>query len=294
MRIICPNCDAQYEVPDDIIPEEGRDVQCSNCGQTWFQEHKDAIAARTASEATEDDALDQPDVPAEDEEYIETPVAPAMSEASRKKLDPEVADILRQEGEREAAARAADTSAGGLEMQPDLGLPDSEDEATKRAREARDRMSKIRGENQEAQADLAAQESRAPRNAARGSVGEAAATAAALDSRRELLPDIEEINSTLRSTGDRAVAGADLAPDAPIKARKRRGFRRGFLIALVLFTIAVLIYVFAPQIAEAFPPANPALTSYVTWVDGLRSGLDARVQEMLQWLDRAAAESSAN
>ncbi|MFN7053310.1 MAG: zinc-ribbon domain-containing protein, partial [Gemmobacter sp.] len=23
MRLICPNCDAQYEVPDDAIPEEG-------------------------------------------------------------------------------------------------------------------------------------------------------------------------------------------------------------------------------------------------------------------------------
>ena len=34
-------------------------------------------------------------------------------------------------------------------------------------------------------------------------------------SRRELLPDIEEINSTLRSTGDRDAAGGDPAPDAP-------------------------------------------------------------------------------
>ncbi|MDC0135779.1 zinc-ribbon domain-containing protein, partial [Sulfitobacter sp.] len=31
MRLICPNCDAQYEVPDDVMPVAGRDVQCSNC-----------------------------------------------------------------------------------------------------------------------------------------------------------------------------------------------------------------------------------------------------------------------
>ena len=41
MRLICPNCGAQYEVPDEVIPEDGRDVQCSNCGDTWFQSHPD-------------------------------------------------------------------------------------------------------------------------------------------------------------------------------------------------------------------------------------------------------------
>lgn len=38
MRLICPNCAAQYEVDDGVIPEAGRDVQCSNCGHTWWQE----------------------------------------------------------------------------------------------------------------------------------------------------------------------------------------------------------------------------------------------------------------
>ena len=41
MRLICPNCSAQYEVPADVIPAEGRDVQCSNCQETWFQTHPD-------------------------------------------------------------------------------------------------------------------------------------------------------------------------------------------------------------------------------------------------------------
>ena len=41
MRITCPNCGAQYEVPDEVIPAEGRDVQCSNCGDTWYQYHPD-------------------------------------------------------------------------------------------------------------------------------------------------------------------------------------------------------------------------------------------------------------
>ena len=42
MRLTCPNCDARYEVGDGVVPFSGRDVQCSNCGQTWFQKHPDA------------------------------------------------------------------------------------------------------------------------------------------------------------------------------------------------------------------------------------------------------------
>jgi len=38
MRLICPNCVAQYEVDEDVIPPEGRDVQCANCGHNWFQD----------------------------------------------------------------------------------------------------------------------------------------------------------------------------------------------------------------------------------------------------------------
>ena len=37
MRLVCPNCNAQYEVDDAAIPDSGRDVQCSNCGHGWFQ-----------------------------------------------------------------------------------------------------------------------------------------------------------------------------------------------------------------------------------------------------------------
>jgi predicted Zn finger-like uncharacterized protein len=38
MRLICPNCVAQYEVDENVIPAEGRDVQCANCGHIWFQD----------------------------------------------------------------------------------------------------------------------------------------------------------------------------------------------------------------------------------------------------------------
>ncbi|PFG64674.1 putative Zn finger-like uncharacterized protein [Thioclava sp. ES.031] len=45
MRLVCPNCGAQYEVDDAVIPDGGRDVQCSNCGHGWFQPSKDMLSA---------------------------------------------------------------------------------------------------------------------------------------------------------------------------------------------------------------------------------------------------------
>ena len=72
MRLTCPNCDAVYEVPRDAIPAEGRDVQCTNCGHSWFQAHPEA------------------DVP-------KSP-APALTADARR--------ILEEEAERELATRA--------------------------------------------------------------------------------------------------------------------------------------------------------------------------------------------
>lgn len=38
MRLICPNCTVTYNVSEDIIPQEGRDVKCSNCSHIWFKD----------------------------------------------------------------------------------------------------------------------------------------------------------------------------------------------------------------------------------------------------------------
>lgn len=49
MRLVCPNCEAKYEVPEDAIPETGRDVQCANCGHAWYQMRSRAAVAETAA-----------------------------------------------------------------------------------------------------------------------------------------------------------------------------------------------------------------------------------------------------
>lgn len=288
MRLICPNCDAQYEVPDDVMPVEGRDVQCSNCGNTWFQSHPNAVVAAEAlaqgephedeeyvsfdtvepePDATEGAENPMPDAPEEAPQHIEPEPADDRPQPTRRELDPAVADVLRAEAELEEQARRNELS--GMESQPELGLSEGADSADTRTREARERMARMRGET--------------PKEAPSG-----APVPADIGSRRNLLPDIEEINSTLRSNSDRSPA-TDPGQTAQIEVQEQRSSRRGFVFAVALVAILALLYSFAPQIAEAVPQMQSALDTYVAMIDTWRDWLDAQVTSMLSWLDETAA-----
>ncbi len=268
MRIICPGCEAQYEVPDEVIPDEGRDVQCSNCGTTWLFETPDQPVP-----ADDDDRTSRQE---DNEDNAENAFVAAVP---RRELDPKVASILRAEAERETAARAADSRPAPLEVQPDLGLT----EGTPQRRPPEGGVGSAGGKPAKSPAR------RRPDPAQAGNMTVAAAAAAG--SRRDRLPDIEEINSTLRSTGDREMAGDDLDAVAQNRSRGRRGFGLGLLFAVLIFGLCLLVYQFAPQIAEAVPQSDPWLSSYVTWVDETRILLDAKVRQALDWLDAQAAAS---
>ena len=181
MRLICPNCDAQYEVPDEVMPSSGRDVQCSNCGQTWFQHHPDfpplddeddsristVSAALSAREDADDGVAPEHDVdapapaspPEPDADAAEDPDAGESAHPApppRKQLDPSVADILRQEAEAEQEARRR-RQAQTLESQPDLGLEEADQPSeSDRAQQAKARMSRLRGEEQHSTAETTA------------------------------------------------------------------------------------------------------------------------------------------
>ncbi|MBS0126053.1 zinc-ribbon domain-containing protein [Thetidibacter halocola] len=267
MRLICPNCGAQYEVPVEVIPEDGRDVQCSSCQHTWFQ---------TRSQPGDEDAAAEPVEPADedltDDAWEEEPERPAAPEP-RRAIDPEIADVFREEREYESRRRSAE--AEGLETQPDLGLGEPEPDAReRREREARAHKAAIRGEE-------ADRETAEP------------ATVAATASRRDLLPDVEEINQTLRSSSQpRAVdMAARRSLDEVEESEKRGGFTRGFALVVLVAALAVGVYVSAPRLAVTFPGLTDALSAYVAAVDQGRAWLDARVAEMLLMLDGMSAEA---
>lgn len=307
MRLICPNCGAQYEVPDGVIPDQGRDVQCSNCGHTWFQPHPDQDADLADElgqdmSAAPDEAYIEPEYSAEPDDADPEPQfqddmaeeqqdlepepepepqvddaaaddvaepTPQNTAPARRELDPSIAELLREEAEFEARQRAAD---GGLEYQPDLGLEEpSRDEAARRAEEARRRMASRQGvDDPDPEEELDEQPS----------------------SRRELLPDIEEINSSLNADSRRPARAADHAgPGAVLVAGAPSGFRRGFALGLLPAVLLWALYVFAAPITAKAPVLSGPIASYTQSVDKARLWLDAKAKVLLVKLDALAAAS---
>lgn len=304
MRLICPNCGAQYEVPDDVIPDEGRDVQCSNCGNTWFQHHPDNdpdlrdeliaqgyVEQTVAENLAEPAAVDIADAPPlADEDTEVAPEADADTAApvqpTRRNLDPSIAEVLREEAEREARARAAE--AAPLESQPDLGLTEPEDEDARRARQVRERMARIKGQPE----DMVAEQPTAP-NVPTPRPDEDLTASNTPTSRRDLLPDIDEINSSLRPASDKrpaeaadhALPGGTSDPDLA-QIRASGSFRRGFIMALLLAAVMWAVYSMAPSIRTAVPALDGVLGNYVAVIDSARNALDDQVRQLLQSLEQ--------
>ena len=92
MRLVCPNCKANYEVPRHAVPIGGREVKCASCGHSWFQ---------TRTKKSNDGELIEPE-----NEVIKEDTEEVTSAASnQKKIDPSVIKILKEEAKREIEAR---------------------------------------------------------------------------------------------------------------------------------------------------------------------------------------------
>lgn len=342
MRLMCPNCDAEYSVDDAAIPPSGRDVQCSNCGHAWFQLHPDAereaetlaalfaeapatgpgraetppVPGGPAPEAAVAEApvLETPDPeatvanappvldPAPEPEvadlpYPEAPLPPEVTPAQApvsaapvaaapqdgvdsdadgtdgstvvqlhptatpqpRTLDENLLSILREEAARETAVRRAEAP-GMPEVQTDLGLT-----------AALPASSAATAPEPAVTADTAPVTDLDVMEATNG-MGDRAAP------RRNLLPNIEEINSTLRAGSEARGADAEALVLAE-KARTRGGFRAGFVVTLIIAVLLTAAYTMAPRIAEHLPGSAPVMASYVHSVDVARVWLDDTMKQ---------------
>lgn len=265
MRLICPNCDAEYEVDASVIPEAGRDVQCSNCGHTWFQmapdlgpsliDSADETALPPPSPAPSRSVAPPPASAVEDgDEDPEFEEAPSPAPVRSRPIEGSILSVLREEAARETAARRAEAPAR-IETQTDLDLPDPAP-AAKRS----------------VVPPVAAPSAAPPHGSAMS--GMAAP-------RGDLLPDVEEINSTLRPVADRDRHLPVPASGAATGAG-RGGFATGFFLMLTLACVLVALYGLAPRLSEQIPAAAPALDQFVAGVDGLRIWLDGVKQSAIR------------
>ena len=283
MRLVCPNCDAEYEVDAAAIPDGGRDVQCSNCGHAWFQLPPEVEAELAAEEALFDappslEALSTAPGLAADlsapelaeqapPDHAAAPRAavspdpgqapPPQPEPALRSIDESVLAVLREEAEREVKARQVEAPvapAPVMETQSELGL---EAPVSGMAAVAR-RLARLKGEPE---------------------------AVVKPQTRRDMLPEIEEINSTLRASSEkRAGASAAIAETLDAEHAQKSGFRSGFALMLILAVALLAAYVMAPKLAQQFPAAAGALQAYVAVVDAARLSLDGLLKSAMGFL----------
>ncbi|WP_375254181.1 zinc-ribbon domain-containing protein [Yoonia sp.] len=270
MRLICPNCDAQYNVADDTFAGGGRDVQCSSCDHTWFQTKRRANVSREVSRVlstpmpsvrkTKSRGLGTYDSQQSvvKSQAHDTPQGAAQTDGPKhqpikdgprhRAVDPEVANILKEE----AATRRKQTDYSTQTRQKSRDLKPQDIEETLR------RVSEM---TVESGGTLAGE-----------SPAVAAAVAAASQADPRAIPDITEINTALRARAEATDQGGLI--ELQTVRRKRRGFRRGFFVVLLLVAIAVGPYIFAEEIVNAMPEWRAQMTTYVAVMDELRRSLN--------------------
>lgn len=280
----------------DVIPARGRDVQCSNCGHTWFQGHAqvgediplvepvadpkvrtpaspppaerpaptapEGEPVEAADEATVDAAREAPVAPEDesegDEDGGEMPPAPP-----RRELDPAVVGVLREEAAYENRRRQQER--GALEVQSDLGLEQPSTESAQRKRDVTPEVGTEKAPSPSSRAHEAARER----------------------SRNEAFPDVDEVTQSLRH--DRTARRREAEPEA---REGGSGFVTGFVLVVIVAALALAIYSSASQIAEAVPEAAPLLEAYTTQVDAARRWLDESSTELLMRLDAMSSEAA--
>lgn len=329
MRLVCPNCDAKYEVPEDAIPDAGRDVQCANCSHAWFQARErtasavvtrrpepnpQPVAAPTPQpEIPQTSSSDAP-APAGIAAELEIPAARTGKSKSASKATPPLAEApepnIDAATTRSASEEALPTAEPGsatsgpepvsadANLKPAHGIeawPETADEAeaaqTIAPREVDDSVLAILREEAEREAKARLLE-RQPLESAPELVDEAVPAArkkgavkkptpvpeevARPAARRDLLPDVEEINSTLRQS---EISAAESAGDMDMAGRYGRGaFRSGFLLVLSMAILGAAIYIASAWLANLIPALEGPLESYVSLIDGIRLNMDSLMQ----------------
>ncbi len=282
MRLMCPNCDAEYEVDASAIPESGRDVQCSNCGHAWFQQHPDH-EADSAAEA----ALYDPPPPLSKAGMQET-MLPSDLDWLVESDDPEaILDAMGREAREHGPNTPQDPAMPADDansVTPESGTPDRtmseradpipkhdlDPEALRILREEAELETAQRALDQGRAAGEPATAPIVARRVARLKgiqppmpnpiTSAKLAPAAPIDR----LPKIDAVSAALRQDGPLA--------DTPIPHQKTG--RGGALMMGFITLAATTAYVFSPDLSVLLPSFAKPLAHYVAVVDSLRDQLD--------------------
>jgi predicted Zn finger-like uncharacterized protein len=275
MRLICPNCGAQYEIDNTAIPPGGRDVQCSDCQFSWFHTRRDPLILRAS----------------ETEAAAAEASAPADPPPPRRRPDAQVMAVLREEALREQTARDSETGPGDVRAmvsrdsvspRPDPVLPPAESQPARALRE---------------QPEGSASRSSAPSGRVpwpRPTPAESLAATANASTRlpdgadqpprpdRSTQPEARIIPSELARAATPAAA-VPLPGPVP-QAEPRGGAWLGTIVAITGFAAAALVYAQPGPLVRNLPSLQAPVAAYVERVDAGRVWLASTVDPVLAGL----------
>lgn len=297
MRLLCPNCDAEYEVDAAAIPSNGRDVQCSNCGHAWFQQHPDAEADYDAEQALYDPPPPLPNAfETAAQQPAPEPVVPVLASDDPESildamgdLDDDLPNAQPSNSEfiysdepdfAEPDAPEPDVPESDLANMPSTDMPAQQIDPDalqilreEAARETAQRLAENAPQTLEQQTEMGLiAPSSSPivaRRVARLKGIQPAQVTIATPA-RDRLPAVDDINAALRS-------GDDLDPSDAQGQDRKTGSKAGFWAVILAAGTAAAGYVFSPEIAAKLPQIAGPIDGYVGFINGLRGAIDAAV-----------------
>ncbi|MEM7059924.1 MAG: zinc-ribbon domain-containing protein [Pseudomonadota bacterium] len=309
MELICPSCEARYQVPAGSIGEKGRQVSCMSCGHVWHAYPPLVLGTQetaaspnrgltyTGSDGPERPSgpkpvLVDPDTPAETAEKKpqlageDTP-APMRADQSRSEQLAEIREMLAevQSEDRAAAvlAPAAAASAAAI-TETTSKAPAKEPEPNDPPRESL--TAPVMTSSSEAhQVDpRIAAESRRKQEDAQLKEEEAYRERTSRQSNRPQQAKATDVKKLQRSHSRRIRRE---------KAKAKAGsgaFLTGLLLVAIIAAVMISLYILHPQIIERMPGTEAALTKYVTTIDGVRVSLAETFGGLQEWLSAALSD----
>ena len=279
MLLVCPNCEARYEVPEQNIPECGRDVQCSACSMTWFQTSSNLQKSTTegVKEVLDDDQsscfpstdyMPLVDNVLNDAYDVEKLPRDEGTRRLKNRLHPTVAEVLKEEAQREVAARATEilqtqiNTRAEKKIASDFGIKDDEYEGQARSSGDGIVAEKLYGfEERQAKTEQKIKESKN-------------FTTSNNDDTYPTVPFGE--NQKVKKSADENML------QIRIRSRART---KGFLAGLFFVAVCFLVYQNAFALTNLFDPLKPFLERYVTSVDLIRAYSDQWFANGIYWLE---------
>ena len=301
MELICPSCEARYQVPDGSIGEKGRQVSCMNCGHGWHAFPPLVLGAPGQTPLTSPGWQgSEPAAP-----RVAEPVQPVAVAADE---GPRIHGDMTRGWARQPAEGTSPTDSAGRENRS----------RSEQLAEIRELMAEVQSEQSPSEfretgaaiddtathrSDSDANPEGTPREQAQALFDqtERAETASSGEERRANAdPDETEADPLRQRLGRQAEQKVQAKPTDVRRLRRRHdkrerqrkharaagsgAFMTGFLLVAMVAAVMIALYMLSPQIVERVPSTENAMNQYVETIDGWRVSVAETYESVKGWV----------